>query len=191
MRIAISGPSGTGKTTLAKWISQEYKIPFLETSAKPLWEKYNISCHKDIITKGIKNIEFGNDFQNDVLNLYKTNHKEYITDRSPIDVLTYYLLQNAPFNSQEKTKEFIDKCQKTLDNIDMIIKIPYNDSIILENDNKRIVNSYYQKSVNKIFELSNELLNINVKKIIELNNWDFEERKKTISNYFLASFLFL
>jgi len=38
MKIFLSGCSGTGKTTLANYISARFNIPFIEGSSKPLWE---------------------------------------------------------------------------------------------------------------------------------------------------------
>ena len=54
-RIFICGPSGTGKTTLGEWISQTYRIPFITTSSKPLWEKHGIKSHLDLLNKGASN----------------------------------------------------------------------------------------------------------------------------------------
>ena len=67
MKIFISGVSGVGKTTMAKQISKDYKIPFIEGSSKVLWDKYNIKSHIELIKKTYLEPQFGLDFQNELL----------------------------------------------------------------------------------------------------------------------------
>ena len=62
MKIFISGVSGVGKTTMAKQISKDYKIPFIEGSSKVLWDKYNIKSHIELIKKTYLEPQFGLDF---------------------------------------------------------------------------------------------------------------------------------
>ena len=51
MKIFLSGPSGIGKTTMAKHIAKLYGIKFVEGSSKVLWGDFGIKSHLDLIQK--------------------------------------------------------------------------------------------------------------------------------------------
>ena len=48
-RIGFAGPSGIGKTTLAKWISEEYKIPFISSSYSDLIPETKNITHEEMV----------------------------------------------------------------------------------------------------------------------------------------------
>lgn len=88
MRIAITGAASTGKTTLAKKISQEMGLPFVGNAARRVSREIGL---------GPKNIDNYDDlfwFQEAVLRDMMTLHKQpaYVTDRSVSDVYAYTLL---------------------------------------------------------------------------------------------------
>ena len=66
-KIFICGPSGVGKTTLAKFIAAKYNIPFVSTSGKLLWRDYGITSHKDLLDKSLKDPTFAVNYQFDLL----------------------------------------------------------------------------------------------------------------------------
>ena len=85
IKIQLTGCSGVGKTTLAKYISQEYGISFVSGSYSDLVPQTRNEKHADMITKDPKLI-YEQDHQ--VLNL---RHKQlrnlynFVTDRSYVD----------------------------------------------------------------------------------------------------------
>ncbi len=80
-RIAIIGTHSTGKTTLAKALSKELNIPFIEECARnhdvkhASVEEY-IKIQKDILTEQIS---------------AENKHLDFISDRSTIDNLAYWI----------------------------------------------------------------------------------------------------
>jgi len=156
MRIIISGPSGTGKTTLAKGISIEFGIPYIKAGAKDLWYKHNIDNHRDLINKSLLNPSFALDYQLDLLNYrYKklSQHKSYVTDRGPMDNLVYFFTQVVHNSTENVATEFIYRCTDIIHEIcdkQILTLYPYN-FISVENNGDRVNNKYYQLFTQQIY----------------------------------------
>lgn len=179
MRIGIYGPSGTGKSTLAKYIAETYDIPFITTSTKPLWEKLGVESHADLIHKTNMKPGFGMKFQWDVLG-YRIDALDgkasFVTDRTPIDNAVYTLLQcadKAPFNEIDN---YIKMCIKYLDMFDEVIYLPFNNEIPLEDDGMRIINPYYQRLVGNTFDMVEKMMNVPNQKRLKLDYWNWNLR---------------
>lgn len=187
-KIFISGPSGSGKTTLAKYIAARYRIPFVNGSSKVLWKQYGITSHSDLITKCNNDPEMAIKFQFELLeyrNENLTGKSEFVTDRSPLDNLVYYLLQVSHLQNTETTKEFVIACSDVMHRFDFhqiyldIRHTPYQ----LENDGMRVHNEYYQNMVDSIFKdlINNEILFPKQKAFI-INEWGWESRVRAVES---------
>lgn len=188
-RICISGPSGVGKTTLAKYIEQGWGIPFITCSTKPLWGKHGINSHEELIKKTTLFPQWGLDFQDEVLN-YRTeilrDVDEFVTDRSPWDNLVYFFLQNLHLCNESEVEKYMYKCNKAMNMFNGLIYIPYNHETILENDRKRIANKYYQDLVNQTFYLcrsANYIKYSSDRPELTLRYWDFSTRINQLKNW--------
>lgn len=155
MIIALSGVSGVGKTTLGEKIADKLSIPFISGSAKVLWDKHDIKNHAHLIQKTMSDTNWGYSFQMELLdvrlNVIKEN-KEFVTDRSPIDNLVYFLAQLSPFITEEMTQQYILACQNVYQYINHQIYLEYSKAIELEDDQARITNRYYQNMMHALFE---------------------------------------
>jgi predicted kinase len=77
MKIAFSGPSGVGKTTLCKYVEEKHGLKHLSTSASDVLSPgligrlkamgWNQSGHKDLIIHGHRDPEFAKIFQDSIL----------------------------------------------------------------------------------------------------------------------------
>lgn len=166
-KIFICGTSGIGKTTLAKHIARSRNTPFINGSSTVLWNKFNIENHKELLELGFKDPQRGLDFQHELLK-YRVEItkglKGFVTDRSPIDNLVYFLYQNAPYLSERDVHQYIDQCnfsmQKICDYNFQNMKLLYltrdfqqGDTMgIIVNDGKRIDNHYYQDMMDNLFQ---------------------------------------
>jgi deoxyadenosine/deoxycytidine kinase len=185
LRIALAGPSGTGKSTLAKWISEEYKIPFITTSTKPLWDKHKIKSHLMLLERASHDPVWGLQFQHEVLEFRENalkGHVNFVTDRSPVDNLSYFLLQNTHSLPENDTTRYIHYCEKALSKFNYLFVLPFTKEIPLEDDGKRINNRYYQMLSNQAFDLSCTLMVNELKKLRgnTLQKWDWETRKQLV-----------
>lgn len=190
MIVFLSGPSGIGKTTMAEKLAQEYKIPFLVGSAKVLWEKYGIESHLDLIEKSDRDPQFALSFQYALLE-YRTNqikeNSNFVSDRSPLDNLVYFLNQLSHKVGKDETMKYIKACEKAYPKTRYLqVYLGLNNEMALqgiENDGFRIDNPYYQLMMDSIFKgvIANNWLSIRPGCILPLYTWDFNERFKCIT----------
>jgi len=191
LKIGICGPSGSGKTTLAKYIAEAFDLQFISLSAKEIWKDHNIINHADIIQKSILETHWGLNFQYQLLdyrNKYLTNKNNFVTDRTPIDNLVYFMLQNSWMVNEEENKKYIIACMESLKHYSGIIFIQYSNDIKLENDNQRINNPYYQQLTSQIFNYVISLItkNYGIKiNLCQLASWELEYRKNKVNKFLI------
>jgi GTPase SAR1 family protein len=176
-KIFITGTSGIGKTTLANYIAKSMRIPFINGSSTVLWEQYGIRSHRELLEMGIRQPEKGLQFQYDLLNLREQLTKgvdSFVTDRTPVDNLVYFLYQNAPYLETKQVRDYIDACKYSFHRTTAYgkegFKLIYlsrdfkgKDKMIIEDDGKRIDNPYYQDMMDGIFQqvLDKDYLKLN------------------------------
>jgi len=168
MVIAICGASGSGKTTLAKWLAKNLEIGFFEQSAGLIipeatqnylqdeygWKK---AGHKEVIQLSNANPQFGLEFQIEILRartgilkkLSEIKEHNCIIDRSPVDNLSYFLLQCSHNQNEEDCQRFIGACQDAMQYIDKIIFVQTGIPII--DNGSRVPNIVYQQLVDNTF----------------------------------------
>jgi len=166
-RVAISGTSGVGKTTLANYISSKFDLPFVSTSAQSLWYRYGFINHADALRKCLADPELGFRYQKEiVLTRMQTLslHKEFVVDRGPVDAMAYFLLQQG-YYSQANTDEFLSLCLKLEKLIDgtIYLEIPDpSEGYIIEDNGRRIPNLSYQKLVDNTMNMVVSEYSVNI-----------------------------
>lgn len=93
MRIAIAGASGTGKTTLARAISEKYNIPINPVGARSVALEMGFDNPYDVDKAG-KRVEFQKRLF-EAKRDWELAHEDFVTDRSYLDNLTYCALHMA------------------------------------------------------------------------------------------------
>jgi len=204
MKIAFSGPSGLGKSTLCRFVQEAVQIPWLSTSAGDIFSKndvqllreeygYNQSGHKDVINLSATNPEFGLAFQKILLTrrvdqIYK--HEAFVIDRCPIDNVAYLLSQVSHQVSEEDLKEFIMIAQQAYQELTHIIQIRYSPDIpAIEDNGSRIPNTYFQKYISDVFSgvFNRYFANQPGPRVITLDFWDLLERQRLVKAFLLPS----
>ena len=179
-RIMICGASGTGKTTLAKHISELYGLEYVNTSASKLWDKYGFKSHADALKGSMLDKDLGFKYQWDILRARRREVQDlmaYITDRSFIDNLTYIMLQMGSQLCQDDIENLVEIAREGMSNVDGLIFIEFSDDVVLEDNGKRIINAYYQQMVNAVMKwvISEVKMDVDIE-ILTINQWDFETR---------------
>lgn len=174
MVISLSGPSGTGKTTLIKSIIEDrihHPITWKSSSAgdiipkkikENLFTKYGYtgSGHLNVIKLGYEIPEFAIEFQ-ELTRYYRDLiisdscmlGEDMITDRSPIDNLVYCKLQASMFMGNSDFTLFEDKCKDTFNKIDCLINVKVcNPNKWVEDNNSRVASFAYQEMVQGVFD---------------------------------------
>jgi hypothetical protein len=208
MKIAFSGPSGVGKTTLCKHVEKVFGVPHLSTSASDVFSEksterltqlgWTQSGHKDVIIHSMKNPKFGKAFQ-DLLLKDRTNQiksfNKFVIDRCPIDNLVYRILQVGIHDSPSEWTAFLTKALRSLQELDLIILVLVSSDIPgIEDNNSRIPNIVYQSAVSSVFEMVFTMLkNYNYvvpnRPLIRIiDTWDLGVRKARVNSFLSERF---
>lgn len=203
MRITLTGPSGTGKTTLANFITETFpELTFQSNSAynvlkeeqkQALKEKYGYegTGHRNVIKLSHQNPDFGHDFQQALLDnrIEAFSQQDFIiTDRCFVDNVAYYLDQCSAHSTFEQTQEFITKASRACQEyLGLVIWVPVqNPRGQVENNGSRVDNWYYQKKMHMVFQCAIDeiaavgLPNLRSPKLMGLSSWDLLTRKQEI-----------
>lgn len=154
-KIMLTGCSGVGKTTLAKWISKQWNIPFISGSYSDLVPETREQSHTDMINKNPKEV-FRQDTQ--VINLrHKSfqNKREFVSDRSYFDSAAYHIQKSSHNLPECESEHFINLCEELMaEQCTHLIFIPFSKDFLIrwemENNSKRVLNRYYQFEVSQI-----------------------------------------
>jgi len=126
MTYGLSGSASTGKTTLARQISDTMGIPFFETRTTELLAEIGLSGVDQL------GIEARFRAQNHLLTrfweLSQTHPRPFVSDRTPLDYIGYMLTEVSMHNTSpelgKRIDEFVDRCMR-------VTELTYSDVFIL------------------------------------------------------------
>lgn len=159
-RIVFAGPSGIGKTTLAKLLSEELKLDYISGSISDLLPGTKNLTHQEMLSRDHKELQMEDykimNLRNKLFSKYKL--KGYISDRSFLDSAAYFIYKQASKLPTCELVSFLDLARDlTIKNVDYIIVLDFPVSFILnwniEDNNKRILNDFFQCSISKLIRL--------------------------------------
>ena len=159
-RIVFAGPSGIGKTTLAKLLSEELKVDYISGSISDLLPYTKNLTHQEMLSRDPKELQMEDykimNLRNKLFSKYKLNG--YISDRSFLDSAAYFIYKQASKLPTCELVSFLDLARDlTIKNCDYIIVLDFPVSFILnwsiEDNNKRILNDFFQCSISKLIRL--------------------------------------
>lgn len=165
-RVLITGPSGVGKTTLAKQIAKEYNIPFVSGSISQILPGNGDSHQRSLekLTHEQKHLK-NSQAINKRMQIYKSITGSFVSDRSPIDAAAYEIYENADHLSECSIDDIIKAANQALleSEITHIINIGYHhhtmkDKWKFEENGKRITNPYFQHTVTSCMSLVFDIL---------------------------------
>jgi adenylate kinase family enzyme len=162
MRIGISGVSSTGKSTLAKILSDIYKIPLLNEGMKDVYTRYK-EAGKDFPKFSELPDSIKLDFQISMIK-HRTQKElemeEFIGDGTPLDVAAFWLewisrIEDGPvlkYRDWTDTRKQVDSLiWQGLGRYDVIFRLPFG-AIPVEDDNRRIINQDFLRKMSYILE---------------------------------------
>lgn len=103
----LAGASRSGKTTLAKRLSQDLSIPFLDSSTTVLARKagFNMVANMSVEERIIAQEKLLDSY----MELVDEAPKVFVTDRTPFDMLAYTLAEVGMHTTSAELGERIDK----------------------------------------------------------------------------------
>lgn len=205
MKIGICGPSGTGKSTLARFISEEYNLLYTEQSGELMIPKilldelklkygYRGKDHRQIIELSNRFPEFGYQYQKLLMEAradFIMMNDNFVIDRTPVDNLVYFLIQCSHNQDSCKITNYIAKCRKVFSELTHIIFVNFCLPIEkeIENNGCRVDNWHYQMMSNAVFTHTYKLYFRYLEKhnnirCLDINVWsDFDYRKDLVKNW--------
>jgi hypothetical protein len=159
----FAGCSGCGKTTLAKWIGDEYEMGFYSGSMSDLIESTKEIPHSDMLGRD-KDILYKEDYQ--LLNLRNKLFKNrycFVTDRSYLDSAAYFIYKQSKSIPSCEIEQFLGNCSALIANqCDLLVFIDFVPDLVnkwvTEDNNKRITNNYFQIQISSLMNATLRLM---------------------------------
>lgn len=154
MRIAFCGPSGTGKTTIAKAVAEEFKLP-MEEWPVPSGEGFESTTRYtarqltgEPLPYKVDETDQRAEFQRALLrNKLEWEHSHFrtgfVTDRTHVDNLAYSILHDM--DDTGSNAEFWGKVYDGMSNYNLVIVMPIRD-LGTADDPARKASHFYQKA---------------------------------------------
>ena len=164
-RIMLAGPSGIGKTTLAKAIAEAYNLPYVYGSYRTFSpEEMKTMPHKEMLNQSPGDI-LKRDYQ--VLTQRAKSFKDmdaYVTDRSYLDQMAYFVQKLSSHIPSCEVDEFMKHATELLlkQGPDLVIYVPFTvnhfKNWTTEDDGQRIPSNWYQYHTTSSFNALIEYL---------------------------------
>ena len=154
--ILLAGPSGVGKTTVAKFLSEELGIKFISGSVSDLLPQTKEMTHAEMLARDSKDL-YTEDYQ--ILNLrnkiFSKEEEPFVSDRSSLDSAAYFLYKQADKIPACEVEQFLNLAKMaTLQNIDYLVFIDYSldmfNNWIIEDNSKRVISKFFQMEISRI-----------------------------------------
>lgn len=164
LRVMFAGASGTGKTTLADYVSkviggQMHPIPFVSGSISDLLPETKEIPHQDMLARDSDTL-LREDYQalnlrNKLYQPYVVDNKNFVTDRSYLDLAAYFLYKQSAKVPSCEMEQFLNLCLMTLcKQCTHLIFVPFTMTMfngwVTEDNGKRITSRYFQMEVSRI-----------------------------------------
>jgi nicotinamide riboside kinase len=148
MKIAFSGAAGTGKTTLAKDISEKLQLHYVEVGSRSVAREMGYKSPYDVDRDG-KRLEFQKSLLEAKIK-YESERNDFVTDRTTLDQLAYTYIHLFECGKLEQMpRDIMDdlhsKAVEHMDNYDMIFFCGMNTFWCPTSDGVRRVSYNYHR----------------------------------------------
>lgn len=178
MSFGLSGAHRSGKTTLARALSEQMQIPFFETSTSKLLAEKGINAVGDLPL--LQRIEAQEYLIEKHWELTQALPRPFISDRTPLDMIAYTLgevtMHNTDLQTAQRIQRYVERClwvaNHTYSGILVLRPLPFYE----KDDTKPPENPGYQTMIQMIVEGALEQLEYTNQ--ITLYDSDHAERLK-------------
>lgn len=141
LKIAFAGASGTGKTTVATFLSKELDLQINPVGSRTVSLEMGFNNPYDVDAFG-KRTEFQKKLLNDKMS-WEMSRDRFVTDRTHLDNLTYSIMHNCV---QTVNLDFITKAIDATKLYTHVVFFPIETFINVEDDKCRLNNLDYQQT---------------------------------------------
>lgn len=147
--IGLAGAHRTGKTTLARAFANETAVQFVETRTSAVFEEMGLDPKKDYP------FDVRLDIQNKILksaeSLYKKANTNFITDRTPLDMLAYTMADVQRDNMTESDvrefEKYMERCYEVTNKYFASIIVVYPGIPMVDEPGKAPANTAYVEHI--------------------------------------------
>lgn len=178
LRIAFCGASGTGKTTLAKWVSDQYHIPMNPIGSRIVAKEMGFESPYDVDKAG-KREEFQRRLQAKKI-AWEMENDIFVTDRTTLDDFSYTALHDV----RAVDEVFIGKAFAHMNRYTHVFYCPTDSFCDPGDDPQRIKDMAYHRVFDMMMLgcLTNWQHSSGTFGYYVLDQSDLTERKKGIAN---------
>lgn len=144
LRIGISGASGTGKSTLARFISDTYGLPMNPIGSRSTANEMGFESPYDVDRAGRRE-EFQRRLQASKI-AWETSHESFVTDRTTLDELVYTTFHDV---KTACSASYYDAAIAHMHRYDIVFYCPVDSFINLDGDPKRLDDIRYQRNFDR------------------------------------------
>lgn len=156
LKVGLCSAGSTGKTTLLKPLSEALNVGIFNLTTNSVMEKFNLKSQNDAVAVAGVVPAIGINFQSQLIkdrfdyffDVSNIKDQDFVTDRTPLDSLAYYMIHNCYWDTEEHTDELIEIIRNSRKLYDYIFCLPTG-VIPVENDGRRGLNPYYHSLVQR------------------------------------------
>lgn len=184
MRIALTGASGTGKTTLAQHISEAHGLPINPVGSRSVSKAMGFDSPYDVDRAG-KRAEFQRRLLIEKLE-WESAHESFVADRTPLDNLAYTIMHDV--NTIDAA--MLDAAVHAMRRYDHVVYCPVRVFCNPGDDPARMTSTTYHKVYDAILRgLMDDAARMaqqfgRVLPLRTMHSSEVEERKKRIDSFF-------
>jgi len=173
MKIAFTGASGTGKTTLAKYVSETFDLPLNPVGCRSTLKEMGFADIPAMEAAGSR-ARFQERLSTRKF-IWESDRTDFVTDRSGFDDLAYAMLE-CPLDIQH---DQIWRARRMLEDVDLIFWCPISVYQKLDGDPNRKVSSRYHAAFEQLLET---VLDQYWSKVVRINSAELEHRKSQVAH---------
>jgi len=157
MKIGITGPAASGKTSVAKAFADKFGINYLEIPTSRYMKEHSLYNHYDILRYCVnyprEGIKFHESLIKDRFTIMSETPGPWVTDRLSIDSYVYYIIQCSAWNHDvELNKELFDISIANLCSVDFVVKYDYSSELMRLDNGKRVLNDSWHMGYQYILD---------------------------------------
>jgi nicotinamide riboside kinase len=124
MKVAFTGAGGTGKSTMAMWLAEQYGIPYVGSVGREAFKQMGIeneAAQENMSEQQLLALQWLI-FQ--LLQEKRSQHKHYVTDRLLFDNYVYGMRRCGNIVTEEQRKDWEDRSVEDLWSFDLVFYCP-------------------------------------------------------------------
>jgi hypothetical protein len=190
MRIAFCGASGTGKTTLARYVAELYRLPMNPVGARSVAKAMGYESPYETDKVGKREGEDASrrgEFQRRLVEekvLWEADHESFVTDRTTLDNLTYTILHDVG----SLTRTVYDLHLRSVRRYTTIFFCSVNDFCKLGDDPARVLDETYHRIFENVLRRYLETSVPGKTSIAHVGGRDLDARKAFVTGELMGEY---